>query len=106
MAKLSPIQTFNSLDAVRETFRVLLPRPYEWRLLKQPIVGEINGLPESRGIAIATNGIIVAIQQNESLFFGHLDFFVEDEDESDHCEAVGNSKGRKRVERLFESFDE
>jgi hypothetical protein len=94
------LQTFVSLTEIKNTFRVVLPRPYEWRLLQELMYGEINGLPESRGVAIATNGIIVAIVQESHLFFGHLDYFVQDEDEETQG-GVGRkpsgAKGRRDV---------
>ena len=81
MARLLINQPHESLVQVKNVFNVVLPKPHDWRLLNPAIVGEINGLPRSRGVAIATNGILVAIKQNEDqLFIGHLEYFVPDED--------------------------
>lgn len=60
--------------------RVMLPKPTEtWRLVKDMPVGSINGLPTCSGVAVATNGIIVAIERSDrSILFCHLDWFSPD----------------------------
>ena len=78
MAKLTTIQHFTSIDKLKEYFKTPLPKPYDWRLMSPCLIGQINALPGSRGTAIATNGILVAIIQNDALFIGHIDFFVAD----------------------------
>jgi len=61
----------------------ILPKPSDtWRILQKPRVGEVNGLPHMRGVAIATNGIIVAIKTGDQrVIFGHLEWFVPDKNE-------------------------
>lgn len=52
--------------------------PGQWRFTKR-IVGEINGLPQSRGVLVATNGILCRIERVAlPPFEGHLDAFVSD----------------------------
>lgn len=82
MARLTTNQTFTSIAEVKQVFGITLPKPYDWRLLSPCVVGEINGLPNLRGTAIATNGILVAIVQQTGLIIGHLDYFVADQDQS------------------------
>lgn len=58
-----------------------LPRPKTWRMLANQVPGNINGLPKMRGMAIATNGIHVAIENAActQLYIGHLQWFVIDD---------------------------
>lgn len=65
--------------------RIMLPKPTEeWRLLKGQPVGNIHALPGLRGRAVATNGIIVAIElEDESVVFGHLEWFKRDREEAE-----------------------
>lgn len=76
MARHFAYNEFNSISHLCAAFKTTLPKPATWRLLSPAMVGEINALPGSKGIAIATNGILVAILQNTSLFIGHFDSFV------------------------------
>ena len=72
------------------------------------MTGAINGLDKSRGIAVATNGIIVAIMQNDGIVFGHLDWFVEDKEPA--CEAspalstIKQISKRSKTNKLFDTF--
>ena len=81
MARITTIQSFGSVGAIKDFYKITLPKPYDWRLLVPNVVGEVNGIPSSRGVAVATNGILVAIVQTNALFIGHLEFFVPDEEE-------------------------
>lgn len=64
---------------------LILPRPYCWRLVIDQPVGQIHGLPTCRGIAVATNGILVAIEsENQTqVAICHLEWFKCDEENSD-----------------------
>ena len=96
MARLTTIQTFASVSALKAAFHVTLPKPYEWRLLPECPIGSINGIPSMQGQAVATNGILVAIIQCNRLLIGHLDFFVADEQTtSDRTKAVTASSPKK-----------
>jgi hypothetical protein len=84
MAKVTTIQTFVSIADIKEQYGMTLPKPFEWRLLAIPFVGAVNGIPTSHGVAVATNGILVAIVQDERrLFIGHIDSFVADTQENE-----------------------
>lgn len=49
----------------------------KWRVIKEPVLGEINGLPASHGLLVATNGILCLIERADSTTFeGHLEWFV------------------------------
>ena len=78
MAKVYQIQHFSSIAAFKEHWGITLPRPHDWRLLVKPEVGAIHGIPSSQGVAVATNGILVAIQRWKDVFIGHIDSFVPD----------------------------
>lgn len=60
---------------------ITLKRDQYWRLTDR-LLGEITGVPNSRGILTATNGIDCYIEQERSgrieLFLGHMDWFVAD----------------------------
>ena len=76
-------QPFNNLDQLCRQLHVMLPKPRDdWRLVQDPVVGCINGLPFAGG-AIATNGILVLLlaSDGESILFGHLQWFTPDESE-------------------------
>ena len=53
-----------------------------WRWLKaeDQVYGEVNGIPESRGIVRYTNGILCYIEQvgHGMPFLGHYEFFIPD----------------------------
>ena len=107
MAKVA--YQFQSVDDFKRTFKSSLPKPYDWRLIK-PMVGEINGIPTSRGIAVATNGIIVAIMQNDGIVFGHLDWFVKDAEQpvgDVNAGATVQSTAKishRKTNKLFDTF--
>lgn len=88
--------TTNSYPSLREfvvTNRIQLPKPTEtWRLVKDQPIGSIVGLPTIQGIAVATNGIIVAIERSDrSILFAHLEWFKCDKGETEPREpkAIG-----------------
>jgi hypothetical protein len=56
--------------------------------LDAQVVGQINGLPTSRGILRATNGILCLIEQPTGWFEGHLQHFVPDDSGADQRAAV------------------
>jgi hypothetical protein len=79
---LCPNPYANVIELMNE-FGIILPTPHkDWRLLPDAMVGEINGLVNLRGMAVATNGILVAITPGRGIVLGHLSSFVCDEDES------------------------
>lgn len=78
---------YNSIGEMIEAHSVYLPKAKQkgcedWRLLPYPVAGEVNGLPMFRGLAVATNGVHVAIETSGgSLIFGHVGWFVVDKEE-------------------------
>lgn len=85
----------NSYASLREfviTNRLQLPKPTEtWRLVKNQPTGSITGLPSIQGVAVATNGILVAIERSDkSILFCHLEWFKCDKGEIEP--ALGKSK--------------
>lgn len=74
-----------------------------WRLTAR-LPGQVHGLPGSRGVLVATDGVVALIEQTgtdgkPTLFEGHLRFFVPDIQESERSEATGSS----RADRLREA---
>lgn len=75
-------------------------RTGRWRLLTPRKSGEVNGIPTSRGLAIATDGMLVLIRQSDgSLFEGHLEWF-----EKDQLERERREKMDATLERLLEDL--
>jgi hypothetical protein len=56
-----------------------IPNILAWRWL-DGILGEINGLPSSRGRAMVTDGVIVLIETADGIYRGHMGFFKPDDD--------------------------
>lgn len=93
-----------------------LPRPHAtWRLLVRPCVGSINGLDRTfSGLAVATNGIIVAILSGAGVVnFAHLQWFIKDNlnEETDLDRSIAATQERKSglakaVEKLQHEFEE
>jgi hypothetical protein len=83
MAKHLITNPYNNVYDVRARFRDE-PTPMkwsEWRLLQPAQVGMINGLPGTKGVAIATNGVLVIIDTGCLPFVGHLESFITEEGE-------------------------
>lgn len=82
LRKVKIPQPYASVEALQKRFNILLPRKSpDWRLIKEPPVGEINGIPSMRGIAMATDGILAIIVHEETVIFGHVDYFMVDKEE-------------------------
>ncbi|HEY5960944.1 MAG TPA: hypothetical protein VIV60_30520 [Polyangiaceae bacterium] len=94
-----------SLDDITSSYGHL-PKPQEWRLLAKPVVGQIQGLDRFHGIAVATNGIHVAIARPFDFVVGHLYWFVKDEptEESDIDDELQKQKPKTVVEAVFQPF--
>ena len=69
-----------------------LPKPHNWRLLEPAQVGAIHALPESQGVAVATNGILVVIIRPLGIFIGHMENFVID--------VEATARGTEKKERV------
>lgn len=74
------MQTFQDVSQFFNKHGLTKPSPKEsWRLLKETPVGVINGIPRFRGTAIATNGVLVAIELPDgSIVYGHYQWFLVD----------------------------
>lgn len=109
MAKLTTLQPFRDVGEIKNIYHITLAKPYEWRLIKEPFVGEINGISTMRGVAVATNGILVAIMQSTGMVVGHLEYFVADLDAPVEVESAvmkqrANDKATYHIPNLFEQF--
>ena len=99
MARIAFQSPYSSVAELKSLHGLTLPKPYDWRLLSPALVGSINALPGTQGIAVATNGILVAVLQQDKIFFGHLDWFVADEQSSssrDNHPKVSTTKVKKQ----------
>jgi hypothetical protein len=100
---------FPTLDVLTRQLRVVLPAPRDgWRLITDPRVGAIVGLDTAngyRGLAIATNGIMVLIYNESSglVRFGHLEWFQPDVSDMDDV-VVGSSKRKVKPAKGFEDY--
>lgn len=65
----------------------------QWRTTPR-LAGEINGLPASRGVLVATNGILCLIEQADGLYEGHLQWF--EPDGSQDLAPVGGAAAKPR----------
>lgn len=89
-------QPYTSISQFAEVNHLILPRPFDWRLIQDPMTGEVQGLSAFRGFAIATNGIIVALEsESKDIAFGHLDYFVPDEDSTPKSSSTKTTKAPK-----------
>ena len=101
-------QQFSDVLVLAENFKTTLPKDdkYPWRLTKR-IVGEINGIPTSRGVLVATNGIECFIEQGKNLFRGHLQWFLPDdfEDLGELSEIRASKLPGKREARIRKELE-
>jgi hypothetical protein len=102
-------QQYRHLDEVVRDGKLLLPKPREgWRLVRDPLCGHINALESFNGKTIATNGIMVLLEDEVGCFcFGHLQWFVPNEDElnpglSDLWDEAKTEKPKKSHKSLEE----
>lgn len=112
---------FSSVQDFFKFFNIQIPtktRPHnlEWRLTPR-ILGQISGLPASRGILCATNGILCYIDQGQSYsilpYCGHVQWFSPDDKDIDMFEVKHRFKrpqsreGRIRVngEKLLQEIE-
>ena len=87
-----------------------LPKPWDgWRLVVPEVPGQINGIDAMRGVAIATNGILVAIEDEHGIVcYGHLEWFVKDDAEQetslDTEQMILQGRKARRVAELIEEY--
>jgi hypothetical protein len=74
-------QTYTSIYAFQRAHGITWPATEAWRLTER-VLGEIVGLPGSRGILTATNGILCYIEQESfgrvETYLGHIQWFLPD----------------------------
>lgn len=107
------LQHYPSLDSFCHQHSLhiqMLPKPRDgWRLIQQPVLGGINGLTHKyRGLAVATNGIIVAILTSaNAICFGHLEWFIKDEpdEETDLDSAMAEVVAARKRMQTVKTFD-
>lgn len=59
--------------------------------------GEITGLPRFRGVAVATDGVLLAIKRSDnSIVIGHLESFVVDPSPSARSSTVSSTSTTQR----------
>ena len=80
--------------------------PDGWRALQEQKSGNIQGLPSLRGTAVATDGVLVAIQSwDGKLSVGHLDYFIADKDEpAARPVTVKKTKAARAPKVVIEDF--
>lgn len=96
---------FTTVTQLFTRHEVIYHDSLNWRLTPR-IVGEINGLPGSRGVLVATNGVLCLIEQElgERLFEGHLDFFLPDI-EAPACTPLKRKESAKLTAQYVDILD-
>lgn len=93
------MQRFQSISCFFEDFGIPYTRKAsQWRLTPR-LLGQIQAIPQSRGILTATNGIdCYIVRGDQTLFKGHIGWFVPDEIEG-LDELLEDSTPRLQVKR-------
>lgn len=109
MKELLP-QHFTSFSSFCEHFSIPRPRSLadQWRLTPR-LLGQIQAIPQSRGILTATNGIdCYIVCGDQTLFKGHIGWFVPDEIDGlddlleESCPKVNVKRDSQRKKDIFE----
>ena len=80
---------------------LVLPKPHPWYRIMDVRPGEIVGIPTCRGLAVATNDILVALEQsNGEYVFCHYEWFVKDRKEA----ATRSGKRASKSKMVFDSL--
>lgn len=74
---------------------------YDWRLVT-PNHGQINGLPNSRGILVATNGIDCLIETPVGFYEGHIGWWQADEETTETQKLTRKQNTEKTIKVLQE----
>lgn len=105
-------QPYASFQHFQAKHGVTHPAKENWRLTQYGYIGEVSGIPTSRGILVATDGILCYITQGEDAppFLGHILHFKPDEVEITAEQIRENAmKGKKpslKEEELNRLLDE
>lgn len=71
-------RTYQDPSHFFSTYEMPIPKSGDWRLV-DPHMGEVNGLPQSRGHVVVTNGIMCYIELSDgTLYEGHFTAWVPD----------------------------
>ena len=85
-------QAYRSVTCFQRAHGITWPAHEVWRLTEREM-GEIVGLPGSRGILTATNGILYYIEQEIEgrvcTYLGHIEWFVADSGKSSDTLSTG-----------------
>ena len=87
--------------------RCLTARDDTWHFTKR-IVGQVHGIPTSRGVMVATNGILCLIEQGDGKeFLGHIGWFLADkeDEQQDVKKATKVSNAPLRSKYRLEIYD-
>jgi hypothetical protein len=99
-------QNYRSLLDFAKHHEVCLPKPHDWRLTKEPVTGEIQGISGIRGFAVATNGILVALENDRGdLAFGHLDWFVPDAETTQSEPQTPKTPKARKMKAVLAEYD-
>jgi hypothetical protein len=92
-------QKYRSIWEFKRIHGLCWPTKEEWRLLK-PKLGSIEALPRTRGVVVATNGILCYIElENGTLFLGHLEHFNIEKTEREFKSKTPKAPKETREER-------
>ncbi len=96
-------QPYASIYSFARAHSITFPRTEGFWRLTERVVGQVNGLPTSRGILTATNGILCYIEQETDgrvgTFLGHLEWFVADSGQTGAEIAAKPTTQRKPSQR-------
>jgi len=94
------VNPFENISHLCEVLKLPQSRfAFGWRLSPCEL-GEINGIPGSRGLIVATDGMMCLIyRSDDSWFIGHKEYWIPDEveiDENELSKVVKEPKTKKR----------
>lgn len=96
---------FRAADEIPGMFGLKGESRKGWRRTDR-LVGEINGLPTTHGMLVATNGVLCAIRQGERIILGHNEFFVLDTptDVDDVFDGQEKKPRRTKLSKTLEDY--
>lgn len=104
-----PIHLYNSVSQMLASLRLPESKLYQGRRLTDPEIGEIEGLPHSRGQLLATDGIrCIILRGDNSVFFGHIHWWIADdplEQPSGIHTGTTKSPRKAKFKRDFSQFN-
>lgn len=87
------------------SYNMTIPRTQTFWRMTEKVVGEINGLANSRGVIAVTDGLSCFIVRGDnSLFQGHAMWFVPDDKGVDVEELIGD-QSRKKARKIAKEID-